>query len=154
MAVIREERDAGWWQALADHPAVKPHSGLGRDLDMSVVANPAITPLRSENGGFLFCRLDGLGRVQELHTLYRPEGWGKEVLGALKAACELIFQSGAQLITTYEVAGNWRSRPPKTFRFEPCGDFAPAPGFSHEFRTWLLRRDAWEASPARKRMAA
>lgn len=150
--MIREDRDAGWWQALADHPAVKPHVGLGRDLDMSVVASEAITPLRSENGGFLFLRLDGLGRVRELHTFYRPEGWGKEVLAALKAACERIFASGAQLITTYEVEGHWRSRPPKTFRFEPCGDFAPVPGFSINTRTWILRKDAWEASPARGRM--
>jgi hypothetical protein len=150
--VIFEERDVAWWRSVGEHPAVKPHVGLGRDLDFALVSDPVVTPLRSENGGFLFLRLDGLGRVQELHTLYRPEGWGKEVLAALKAAVAEMFARGAQLITTHEVEGYYRSRPPKTFRFEPCGDFAPVAGFAVSTRTWVLRREAWEASPARQRM--
>lgn len=150
--MIREDRDPEFWQAVVDHPSVKPHVALGRELDMgAAVANPQVTALRSENGGFLFLRLDGSGRVQELHTMYRPEGWGREVLGALKEAVTEMFARGAQLITTYEVEGYYRSRPPKTFRFEPCGDFAPVPGFSINTRTWALRREAWEASPARGR---
>lgn len=150
--MIREDRDPAFWTRIAEDPAVKPHVGLGRDLDMTAVTSPQVTPLRTENGGFLFVRLDGLGRFQELHTMYLPAGWGREVLGALKEAVAEMFARGAQMITTYEVEGHWRSRPPITFRFEPCGDFAPAPGFSVRFRSWFLTRDAWEASPARRRM--
>lgn len=151
MALICEDRDASFWQGVADHPAVKPHIGLGHDLDMAAaVASPLVTPLRSQNGGFLFLRKSET--EQELHTLYRPEGWGKEVLQALKEAVSEMFARGAALISTQEVEGNWRSKPPKTFRFEPAGDFVPAEGFPINVRTWVLRREAWEASPARQRM--
>lgn len=150
--MIREDHDVTFWTGIANHPSVKPHVGLGRDFDMAAVALPAVTPLRSENGGFLFVRLDGLGRIHELHTMYRPEGWGREVLLGLKAAVTEMFARGAELITTYETEGHWRSRPPKTFRFEAAGDFSPAPGFDVRFRTWFLTRDAWEASPAQRRM--
>lgn len=149
--MIREDRDLAFWTDVYEHPQVKPHVGLGHDLDLSLILdNPAALPLRAEHGGFIFVRLDNLGRVYELHTLFKPEGWGREVLQALKEAVTEIFAGGGQIITTYDVEGNWRSRPPKTFRFQPCGDYAPALGVS--LRTWVLTRDAWEASPARLRM--
>lgn len=151
--MIREERDPTFWRAIYDHPQVHPHVSLGQDIDLpALVAHPSVTPLAAEHGGFLFVRLDGLGRVYELHTMFSPDGWGREVLLALKAACERIFDSGAQLITTYEVEGNWRSKPPKTFRFEACGEFASAEPYQHRFRTWALSRANWVASPARQRM--
>lgn len=151
--MIREDRDYRFWQRVVDHPEVKPHVGLGQDLDMAAaMANPAVTPLRSENGGFLFLRLDHRGKLQELHTMYLPQGWGREVFHALAAAVEEMFTRGADLIVTTEVDDNWRSRPPKTFRFEPSGSFAPAPGFTQLFRTWHLTRAAWDASPARRRI--
>jgi hypothetical protein len=149
--MIREDRDGEFWRNVYEHPEVKPHVSLGHELDVAAVAaDPRVTPLRAEHGGFLFFRLDSLGRVYELHTLFTPEGWGREVLQALKEAVTEIFARGGQLITTYDVETNWRSRPPKTFRFQPCGDYAPALGVS--LRTWVLTRDAWEASPARLRM--
>jgi hypothetical protein len=150
---LREDRDLAFWTWVYEHPEVKPHVGLGHAIDLGpLLDSPQVTPLRSDNGGFLFLRLDGLGRVYELHTLYRPEGWGREVLGAAREAFCAIFAQGCQLIVTHEVAGNWRSRPPKTFRFEPCGDFAPSPALGADLRTWALRQAAWEASPARQRM--
>jgi hypothetical protein len=150
--VIREDRDHAFWNAVYEHPAVKPHVSLGHDVDIitPLLANPAVTPLRAEHGGFLFVRLDNLGRVHELHSLFTPEGWGREVLQALKEAVSEMFARGAQVITTYDVEGNWRSRPPKTFRFQPCGDYAPALGVN--LRTWVLTRADWEASPARRSM--
>lgn len=149
--MIREERDPAFWRAVYEHPEVKPHVSLGHEVDLeALVSNPAVLPLRAEHGGFFFVRLDGLGRVYELHTMFTPEGWGREVLQALKEAVSEVFALGAQLIITYDVEGNWRSRPPKTFRFEACGDYAPALGAS--LRTWLLTRAAWDASPARQRM--
>jgi hypothetical protein len=151
--VIREDRDLSFWREVSEHPAVKPHVSLGKAFDIApMVQSPKVTPLRAENGGFLFVRLDGLGRVYELHTMFKPEGWGREVLLALKAAVAEMFHRGAHLITTYEVEGNWRSQPPKTFRFEPAGEFAHSDEFNASFRTWLLTKSAWEGSPAAKRM--
>lgn len=142
---VWEDRDAAFWNAVATHPEVAPHVFLGREgLDLSdIVRHPSVQPLRSEHGGFLFCRLDGLGRVYELHTLYTPEGWGREVLTAAKAAFAQIFDAGAQLVTTYEVEGWWRSRPPRTFGFKPAGDFAPSNFGS--LKTWFLTLDAWSS---------
>lgn len=150
--MIREDRDVAFWTGVANHPAVMPHVGLGQPFTMEAVASPAVTPLRTENGGFLFVSLDPEGRTQELHTMYRPEGWGREVLQGLKEAVSEMFARGARLITTYDVEGHWRSRPPKTFRFTPCGDYAQAPGFNVRIRSWRLTQAAWEASPARQRM--
>lgn len=149
--LIREDRDAAFWASVYEHPAVKPHVGLGQALDIaSIVADPAVIPLRAEHGGFLFLRLDPLGRLYELHTMFTPEGWGREVFGAAVAAFTEMFARGAHLITTLEVAGNRRSQPPLTFRFKPAGDFAPVAGFEGEFRTWVLTRDAWALSPVHK----
>lgn len=151
--MIRIERDPAFWARIAGHPEVAPHVTMGREVDWAAsVGSDLVTPLAAEHGGFLFVRLDGVGRVQELHTMFTPEGWGREVLMALKHAVERIFADGAQLITTYEVEGHWRSQPPKTFRFMPCGDFAPIPGGEFRIRTWCLPWAAWEASPARRRM--
>jgi hypothetical protein len=149
--VIREHRDPEFWIGVYEHPAVKPHVGLGGELDVAaVVSNPLVVPLRADHGGFLFIRLDGLGRVHELHTLFTPEGWGREVASAAKEAFGLMFDRGADLIVTYEVAGNRRSQPPLSFRFQAAGGFAPDLGAS--LRTWVLTRSAWEASPAFRRM--
>jgi hypothetical protein len=149
--VITEDRDYGFWSGVYEHPAVKPHVSLGHKLDLAaILANPAIVPLRAEHGGFLFLRLDNLGRVYELHTLFTPEGWGREVLLAAKDAFTAMFEAGAHVIVTHEVAGNPRSQPPLSFRFAPAGEFAPALGAM--LRTWTLTRAAWEASPARRRM--
>jgi hypothetical protein len=151
--LIREDRDPAFWAGVASHPQVEPQVTFGQDLDFAeIVSNPWVLPLRAEHGGFLFVRLDGCGRVYELHTLFTPEGWGREVLLALKEAVDVVFNRGAQVIVTYDIEGHWRSRPPKTFRFEPCGDFAEAPNFPHRLRTWSLSSAAWNASPARRRM--
>lgn len=151
--MIREDRDTAFWSGVIEHPDVAPLVTFGQSIDLlAVLDNPWVTPLRSERGGFLFVRLDGLARVHELHSAYLPEAWGsREILLTLKAAVAEIFKRGAQLIVTYEVEGNPRSQPPKSFRFEPCGDFAPAEGFP-PLRTWALSKAAWAASPARLRM--
>lgn len=154
MALIREDRDTAFWSGVIEHPQVAPLVTFGHSIDLlAILDNPWVTPLRSERGGFLFVRLDGLGRVHELHTAYLPQAWGtREIVHAARQAFCAMFERGAQLIVTYEVAGNRRSQPPKTFRFEPCGDFAPAPDFPHLLRTWALTKAAWEGSPARVRM--
>lgn len=148
--MIREDRSE-FWSRLAEHPMVRPHIGSGNTADLDqFVALPVVTPLRSENGGFLFVKLDAFGRVYELHTIYHPDGWGREVLKAAKEAFAEMFSRGAQVVATYEVEGWWRSRPPLSFGFRPAGDFAPAGELT--LRTWTLTRAAWDASPARRRM--
>lgn len=147
-----ESRDPAFWSEVADHPQVAPHVSLGQTIPMDrVVAHPLVTPLRSENGGFLFFRLDGCGRVYDLHTLFKPEAWGtREIVQAARQAFDLMFARGAQIISTNEVEGNKRSQPPRSFRFAPAGGFAPS-AYGPAFRTWFLTKDAWEASPARRR---
>ena len=147
---IVEDRDPDFWRAVADHPAVQASGTMGGPgVIEALVADGRITPLRSTNGGYLFARLDPIGRVHELHALYRPEGWGRETHGALKAALKVMFLRGARVITVSEIGGNWRSRPPRSFGFRPAGDFAATHGF--DIRTWTLTSDAWEASPAHRR---
>lgn len=147
-----EDRSPEFWDRIANHPEVAPHVFLGgASLPLAeIVQHPSVTPLRAQNGGFLFWQLDGIGRQFELHTLFTPAGWGREVNQAAKQAFARMFASGAQLVTTYEVEGWRRSQPPKSFGFQPAGDFAPSPFGS--LRTWILTADAWAGSPACRRM--
>lgn len=147
--MIREERDPWFWNRVANHPEVAPHVFV-RDLDQ-IVTHESILPLASEHGGFLFCRLDTFGRFWELHTLYTPEGWGKEVLLAAKAAFRRVFEVG-QVVTTYEVEGWWRSRPPRSFGFTQAGEFRAVPDMDIALSTWVLTKAAWEQSPACRRV--
>lgn len=124
---------------------------LGQDYDIgALVSHPLVTPLRAKHGGFIFVRLDPLGRALELHTLFTPEGWGREVNATAKAAFDFVFAEGAQIVLTNQVEGNARSQPPRSFGFVRCGDFEPTP-YGPRFRTWFLTRAAWEGSPARRR---
>lgn len=144
-----EERDPAFWARVIEHPDVAPHVLLGTSVDLAkCLEHPAMTPLRAVNGGFLFYRMDNLGFVQELHTMFTPEGWGREVLFAAKDAFREMFRRGTQLVVTYEIEGWWRSRPPRSFRFAPAADFAPTPYGA--LKIWTLTRDAWELSPANR----
>ena len=146
-----EQRDPAFWDRITAHPEVMDGALMGVPLSLSeVVTHPSVTPLASENGGYLFCQLDGAGRVFELHSIFAPDGWGREALTTGKAALVEMFSRGMQVLTTYQVEGKWRTQPPKSFGFAPQGDFAPALGVS--VKTWLLTRTAWEASPAFRRM--
>ena len=145
-------RDPTFWRAVYEHPEVRPHVGLGQDIDIeAIVADERVTLYRSTNGGYLFVRLDGHGIVVELHSLFTPEGWGRETTLALRMALAEVFAAGAQVVTTFEVAGNWRSRAPLSFGFQPAGPFAPVSHLSAELRSWVLTRVAWEASPVFRR---
>lgn len=144
------DRDPAFWLAVYEHPMVKPYVGLGREIDIAgFVSEPAVMPWRGDHGGYLFTRLDGLGRVLELHSLFTPQGWGREALMVAKCAFVAMFET-ADLLVTHEVFGNPRSRPPRSFRFAPAGEFRPALGAY--LRTWTLTRTAWEGSPARRKM--
>lgn len=146
-----ENRDPAFWRGIAAHPRVA-HVLLGAQSELldQIIPSERVLPLASENGGVIFANLDAFGRLWELHTLFTPDGWGKEALATCKAAFERLFGGGGQVVVTYEVEGNPQSRPPRTFRFQPVGDFGPT-DFG-QFRTWILTREAWESSPARKNM--
>lgn len=146
---LEEQRDPQFWRGVASDPACLPalYGAPVESLD-AIVSDPNVTPLATEHGGFLFSRRDELGRVQELHTLYRPQGWGREVHGALLAALERIF-ADADIVTTYASVGQWRTAPPRSFGFKASSrTFVSNLG---EFRFWFLDRDAWMKSPARLR---
>lgn len=147
--MIRIERDRQFWLDVASHPAV---AGSVMGLDAQAVADhaqdPRILPLASEHGGFLFCQLDGLGFVRELHTLYMPQGWGREVLQAAKEAFTVVFEI-AQIVTTYEMRANHRSQPPRSFGFVAAGDWQTS--IVGDLRAWVLTREAWQQSPAHRR---
>lgn len=144
-----EDRDPAFWQTVFDHPEVKPHMGSGYSV-ATLVGHPDVTAFRTTNGGYLFHKLDMAGRAYDLHAAYLPAGWGREAYSALLTALARVFRRGAQVITAHEVRGNWRSRPPRTFRFRQAGDFAPT-GFG-DLRTWVLTKADFEGSPARSRL--
>lgn len=148
--MIREERDPAFWCQVATHPEVSPRVTLGRGVDFDFVLSiPGVVPLAAEHGGLIFVPQDAIGRTYEMHTLFTPEGWGREVAKAAKAANEWMRQRGAQVLTTYQVEGNWRSQPPKTHGWRAAGEFAETPLGS--LKTWVLLMSDWVASPAYSR---
>ena len=148
--MIRIERDPAWWTAIAAHPAVAGALlGLAPEAVGALAARPDLLPLAADHGGFFFGRSDATGFSCELHTLFTPEGWGREVLLAALEAFSMVFSLGFSLVTTFEVEGNAKSRPPLTFGFAIAGDWRETP--VGPLRLWILTREAWTASPARRR---
>lgn len=150
--MIREERDPAFWGRIARHPAVMDSApGFTPEIVERLVVHERMIPLAARNGGYLFSRADGLGRVLELHSMFTPEGWGREAHLAGIAALRHVFTDACAVIT-YEIASNARSRPPRSFGFTPLDDFRDSgAGMA---RTWMLTRTAWEQSPAFKRSEA
>lgn len=147
--MIREERRPEWWQAIAAHPGVARHVGGTPEALAAMIGSPLVQPLASQSGGFLFVKLDALGRVYELHTLFLPNAWGtREIVEAAHAAFRVVFAT-AQLVTTFEQAAWSRSRPPITHGWQAAGDFEPSP--IGPVKTWVLTLNAWRNSPAVRR---
>lgn len=148
--MIREERDPDFWLDVARHPAVAPLLGpISPDQMALLVTSPLSRPLAAKHGGYVFIQRDEAGRVLELHSLFTPEGWGREASAAGKAALAVVFGAGAHLIFTMALAANDLSRPPTSYGFRPIGDFEESPRGSA--RTWFLTRDAWFGSAAGRR---
>jgi hypothetical protein len=151
--MIRIERDPVFWTTVAAHPSVAP---MLRGVDPALVGELAsrreFLPIAAEHGGFLLQRRDDLGFAWELHTLFTPEGWGREAVVAGIEALGLMFGSRACLISTFEVKANPRSRPWKGLGFATAGDGAQTP--VGELRLWILTKSAWAESRAAKRRAA
>lgn len=145
-------RDPAFWDAVASHPEVAPHMLF--DIERSfedILSLQSVTPIGSRHGGFIVVRLDHPGRVYEVHTLFTPAGWGKEVATAAREALTFMFSAGgADLLTTLEVEGNWRSAPPRSFGWTECGDFKPF-ALGRAAKLWSITSKAWFGSPVRKR---
>jgi hypothetical protein len=148
--MIRIERDPAFWEGVAAHPAVAP-ALLGIDpAGVGAIAQASWTlPLAALHGGFIFVRRDPLGFTAELHTLFTPEGWGREVHAAGIEALNCLWLAGYQSLVTYEALANRRSRPPASFGFAPCGEWRATP--YGELKQWMLTAAAWRASPAAER---
>lgn len=145
-SIIRVERDPEFWREVFEHPDVG-HVLRGYSVDIGpAIAHAAVLPLASTHGGYLFVRLDILSRVWEIHAAYLPEGRGVEAHAALK---ESLTAVNADVVIAMET-DNPMSRPPLSFGFRAVGEFSETP--LGDMRTWVLTRDAWEASNARRRM--
>ena len=145
-------RDVHFWDSIAQHESVAPHVFMGvTPYSLAVlINNEANIPHASENGGVLFVAVDGLGLVKEMHTMYRPEGWGREVAINGKAFVNEVMKESV-LIITHEQEGNWRSSPPKSHGWKPCGDYCYV-GLPKRLRLWALTQEAWRASPVGRKM--
>ena len=149
---VHEQRDPAFWRAVAAHPEVGPWALRGHSPSVidAVIAHPGVLPLASEHGGLIFTSRDAFGKVFELHSLFLPEAWGREVSVTAKVALERVFAAGADLVFTQENLASWRTRPPKSFGFKPMGESFLSDG--GEFRTWGLLAADWRQSPARIRL--
>jgi hypothetical protein len=142
---IRIERDPAFWEAIAGHPQVS-HVLHGETVDWGQIAgSPAITPYAAEHGGFLVA--DKGNGERELHTMFTPEGWGREVHAAALLMHEAVFRD-ADVLTTFE-SDHPQSRPPRSFGWKPTDEVQNTAYGA--FRKWAVTKDDWENSPARRR---
>ena len=144
---IRVERDKEFWRKVLFHDDVKDTLlDLSPDEFLECITSPVVTPLADIHGGFICARVGSTPLVQEFHTAFLPEGWGREVHNAAKEAIGYMFNNGVKLLITYEDKNNPRSRPPKSFGFET--DTGP----NNKYQLWFLSLGNWLASPAYRRL--
>lgn len=90
--MIRDERDPTFWDAIANHPSVRPHVGGEGPLSLSeVIGRDDILPLATDHGGFIFACI--FPARWELHTMVLPEGRGRATLTAFAEAKRRVFTS-------------------------------------------------------------
>lgn len=145
-------RDPSFWDSIANHPQVSPFVFMGKEAGSleGLVTHPDALPMASENGGLIFVKMDLVGLVRELHTMYRPEGWGREVARHAPLFMDEAFNH-CSLITTHEQEGEWRTRPPRSHGWTVSGEFMDC-GLNKKLRLWLLTREAWIGSPVGRKL--
>lgn len=150
--MIEPNRDVEFWEDVANHPAVSPHVFMGLDpVSLApLILMDRCVPLASENGGLIFAPLDPHGMIYELHTLYRPEGWGREVAGFAKHCFDQMFLA-ASLIVTHEQEGSKHTRPPLSYGWKSCGEYCYTE-LPKRLRLWSLTREDFYASPVGRKL--
>jgi hypothetical protein len=148
---LTENKDPEFWREIACHPEVAPYLDMGRADIGSIALLPGVIPMATEHGGFLVCPLDASKCVWELHALYTPDGWGREVHRAGFEMMLFLFGRGAHVVIVTEIEHNWRSKPPRSFGYTPCGEFVFSPVLGRRVRTWSLSSLDWLSSPAFRR---
>lgn len=145
-------RDVEFWDSVARHPEVAPNIFCGMDiLSLSpLIDDERNKPFASEHGGVIFVSVDHLGMVWEMHTLYTPEGWGREIATNARIFASEIFKAASMLIT-HEQEENWRTSPPKSHGWRPAGEYKDV-GLPKRLKLWTLTREAWVASPVGRKM--
>lgn len=75
---------------LANHPEIRPHVGGEGALDLTALAlNPAVIVLDSEHGAFVLVPI--LPQVYELHTMFLPEGRGRDFFDRAREMFRYVF---------------------------------------------------------------
>jgi hypothetical protein len=145
-------RDVEFWDSVASHPAVAPSvfMGLEQTSTAPLVLDERNIPLASEHGGLIFVASDHLGFSMELHTLYTPEGWGREVTEHARQCFRDVMKT-VSLVTTFEQEGEKQTRPPLSYGWRPAGDYSEV-GLPKRLKMWILTREAWLASPVGKKL--
>jgi hypothetical protein len=98
--VIREERDPGYWARIANDGAVRPTLGGEGPLDFTeIIQRPDVVALAAPHGGFVFLNI--WPTRWELHTMFLPEGRGRNVLRSFGAAAQHMFTATdcAEIVT-------------------------------------------------------
>lgn len=145
-------RDVEFWNRIATHPSVAPSVFMGLPVVSTapLVENENNLPLASENGGLIFVAVDHLGLVMELHTLYTPEGWGREVTSHARL-CFRDVMKDTSLVITHEQEGEKQTKPPLSYGWKPAGDYTDV-GLPRRLKLWILTREAWLASPVGRKL--
>ncbi|MBP2159547.1 MULTISPECIES: hypothetical protein [Asticcacaulis] len=127
---MKRTLDPSHLNAVANHPAVRPHIGGGDgELDLTeLVGNTANYVLTGEHGGFVAVR--HFPGTYEVHTLFTPEGRGAAAMEAGRESLGTIFSETDAIEVLTRVP-----RPNKAARL-----FAEANGFTLRF----TRPKAWE----------
>lgn len=146
--MIRADRSPAFWSWVCEDEAVREFALQGADLQhvMAIISDMDNVVLAADHGGFIFRNMDGYGFTFELHTLFRREGWGREVALAARAAFAAIFDGQTSLVVTEEQDGHWRSRPPKSHGWKAASEhFQPSP--AGPVKVWYLSKMNWLMSP-------
>ena len=145
-------RDAEFWDRIAFDPLVSPRvfMGLGEMSLAPLVENEKNLPFSSENGGVILVSLDHFGLVREMHALYQPQGWGREVAKAVPYFMKEAFNT-TSVIFTHEQEGEWRTSPPKSHGWKVVSDFCYVE-MPKRLRLWMLTKEAFYASPVGRKL--
>lgn len=146
--MLEVNRSIDFWTKIVEHPSVGASLGMTTQEFINCVTHPRVTPLASENGGYLVIDL-GIGLIAEFHAVFTELGWGREVFNTGCELVERVFKDH-DILTTYEIAENRNSRPPLSFGFKSENRWINT--FNGDLKLWYLTKSRWADSPVYRRM--